>query len=236
MYSFPQASLCILVYFVLCVLVAFGIRILFHVPTELFRKLLHLILIGSLAVWLYAYAVWWHALLAVLIFMALVYPILTAAERLKGYSDFVTERNRGELKKSFLLVFFMFSLILIAGWGILNDKNLCLASLLAWGFGDAAAALVGKRFGRHFIEGAHIEGRKSLEGCVAMFVISFLSVLLVLLNRDGLPTAACPVIAVVVAAVSTVVELFSMKGNDTIFCPLAAMAVLLPLTNLFGVM
>jgi len=56
-----------------------------------------------------------------------------------------------------------------------------LASVLAWGLGDAAAALVGKRFGRHFVRGRLVEGCKSLEGTFAMFVVSFISVMIVLI-------------------------------------------------------
>ena len=44
----------------------------------------------------------------------------------------------------------------------------------------------------------------------------------------------CVVTAYVTASVCAVVELYSMSGNDTITCPLAAMAVLVPMTGVFG--
>jgi CDP-diglyceride synthetase len=66
-------------------------------------------------------------------------------------------------------------------WGWFGEKYLVIASVFAWGLGDAAAALVGKYFGQHYIEGRLVEGRKSLEGTFAMFVVSFVSVMVVLL-------------------------------------------------------
>ena len=48
----------------------------------------------------------------------------------------------------------------------------------AWAPGDAAAALIGKMFGRHKIG---ISGKKSMEGSGAMAFCSFVGVLCVLL-------------------------------------------------------
>jgi len=235
MYGFAQGSWCLLLYFLICVAVAFSIRLLFHIPTEVFRKLLHWVLLGSLAVWLWAFARWQHALLAVACFLALVYPLLYLAQHhLPGYSRFVTERKEGELKHSFVLVFTTFAALVAVGWGLFDDKNLCLAAICAWGPGDAAAALMGKRFGRHKLQGQHIEGCKSVEGSAAMLLVSFAFVLPVLLLRGDLSAGVCVGAALICAAVTAVVELFSLRGNDTVFCPLAAMAVLLPITLLAG--
>ena len=79
MYGFSQGSLCLLLYFIICVAVVFSIRLLFRIPTEVFRKLLHWVLLGSLAVWLWAFAQWQHALLAVACFLVLVWPGSAAA-------------------------------------------------------------------------------------------------------------------------------------------------------------
>lgn len=62
-------------------------RRLIRIPDELFRKLLHCILLGSLLVYVQGFAVWYHAALSCLLF----------------------------------------------------------AAVYAWGFGDASAALIGKR-------------------------------------------------------------------------------------------
>lgn len=221
-------------YFVIAASCAIVVRLFTGIGNEPFRKLLHLILLGSLAVWVQAYDTWWMAALSAVLFAVAVWPILALAERLKGYSELLTERSHGELKHSLLIVFGMFAAVITVCWGLLDDKLLAVASVFAWGFGDAAAALVGKRFGRHKLRGKHIEGTKSVEGTAAMFAVSLLSVLIVLLLRGGVSSFGCVVTAYLTASVCAVVELYSLHGNDTITCPLAAMVVLVPLTALFG--
>lgn len=225
---------CLLLYFALVASSAFLLRLFTKVPDELFRKLLHLILLGSLPVWLFAFSNWYISALSILLFTVAVYPILCLAEGLRNYSHTVTERSPGELKRSLLIVFTMFLLIVSVCWGWLGDRLLALTCVYAWGFGDAAAALIGKRFGRHPLQGRHIEGRKSVEGTLAMFALSFLSVSLLLTLRGGLSLPMLLVVSAVTAAVAAAAELFSLRGNDTITCPLAAMAVLLPMLHFFG--
>ena len=222
------------IYFVVCASIAFICRRFLRIPDEVFRKILHGILLGSLLVWTVQFDQWYLAALSALAFAAAVYPLLKLAERWKGYSKFVTERSGGELKHSLIVVFVMYAAVVTVCWGWLNEKLLALCSIYAWGIGDAAAALIGKRFGRHALEGKHIEGRKSLEGTLAMFLTSFVCVLAILLLRGGMAWYACVLAAVVTAAVSAVVELYTMHGMDTITCPLAAMAVLLPLVHWLG--
>lgn len=106
--------------------------------------------------------------------------------------------------------------------------------MYAWVVGDAFAALIGKRFGKHKIKWKLSDGRKSYEGSLAMFISSFSAVLCVLLVRGHLPGAAYFIIPLLGSATATVVELLSRNGMDTVFCPLSAMAVMAPLMILFG--
>lgn len=196
--------------------------------------MLHFVLLFSLPVLLYVFETWWLAALASVLFVILVFPILTIAERVPGYSELLTERKDGELKRSLVLAFGMFALVIGIGWGWLDDRLLVVAVVAAWGFGDAAAALVGQKFGRHSIQGKWIEGRKSVEGTVAMFIVSFLAVGIVLGVRGGVPWYVLMLVTLVTTSVSTVVELFTRNGYDTITCPLAAASVMLPLVWLWG--
>ncbi len=224
----------VVLYFVIVASGALILRRRTSIPNEVFRKLLHCILLGSLLVWMLAFSTWWHAALTALVFALALYPILCLAGRIKGFSAFVTERTPGELKRSLLIVFLMFAVVISICWGWLNDKLLALAAVFAWGVGDAAAALVGRRFGKHGLTGRHIEGRKSVEGSLAMFAASFLCVGVILLLRGGLPWYGYLLISAVTAVGATVVELFSLKGMDTITCPLTAMVIMLPLVYLMG--
>ena len=221
-------------YFVLLAGAALLCRFMIKIPDEVFRKFLHCILLGSLLVFVFGFETWWVSALTALGFAAVVYPILAFFERFKAFSKVTTERRKGELKTSLLLVFAMFAAVIAVCWGWLGDRYLVLASVYAWGFGDAAAALVGKRRGKHKITWKDTDGKKSAEGSAAMFVTSLVSVGIVLVCRGGLPAVGYIVVPVVTAAASALVELYSKDGMDTVFCPLAAMAVLLPLTYLFG--
>ena len=224
----------ILIYFIVAAGTALGCRCFIKIPNELFRKILHGILLGSLFIFIFAFDTWWIVALEAVAFAIIVYPILMFFEGFKGFSQLTTERKAGELKKSLLLVFFMFATVVIVCWGWMGDKYLVLASVSAWGFGDAAAAMIGKRFGKHKITWRYTDGKKSLEGSLAMFVVSMISVAIVLLIRGGLNLVGYVVVSSVVALVSAVAELYSKGGNDTVICPVSAMVVLLPLLYLFG--
>lgn len=222
-------------YFIICASGALALRRLITIPTEVFRKTLHSILLGSIFVWTYGFTTWWVSAIAAIVFIAMVYPVLAFAERIPGYSELLTERKNGEIKRSLVVVFCMFTVLICVCWGWIGERYLVVASVLAWGLGDAAAALVGKRFGQHFIEGKLIEGRKSLEGTLAMFVVSFASVMVVLLTHGTVVWYSCVPIAAATAAVCSVVELYTKGGMDTLTCPFAAAAIMIPLVRLWGV-
>lgn len=220
----------LLAYFAIAATCALLLRVSFDLPREVYRKTLHGILLFSLPVFLYAFPTWALSSVAALVFVILVYPLLSWGEQLERYSDVLTERKGGEIKMSLVLVFLMFASIISICWGWLGDRLLAAACIAAWGFGDAAAALVGKRYGRHPLQGRLIEGRKSLEGTLTMFVVAFLSVLIIMLVRGGLTWQQCIAVAALAAAATAAVELFTLGGFDTLTCPLAAASVIVPLS------
>ncbi|MHB1154385.1 MAG: diacylglycerol/polyprenol kinase family protein [Eubacteriales bacterium] len=222
-------------YFIVCAAAAFILRRFAALPSELFRKILHIILLGSIFVYTYAFETWWISAIAAVVFILLVFPILAFAERIHGYSDLLIERKNGEIKNSLVVVFVMFSVLICICWGWLGEKYLVIASVLAWGFGDAAAALIGKHYGRHFIKGRLVEGRKSLEGTLAMFAVSFVTVTVVLLINSPVMWYGYIPIAAVTAAACAVVELYTRGGMDTLTCPFTAAAIMIPLVYLWGV-
>ena len=204
------------------------------IPDELFRKMLHFVLLGSYIPFVFGFDTWWLAALCALALEALIYPALAWFERFKGYSSLTTERRKGELKQSLLLAFTMLAFCILVCWGLLKDRYLVLACMYAWGVGDAFAALVGKAYGKHrFRLKAAVPG-KSVEGTCAMFVSSALTVAAVLLFRGGLRFPAVLITAVCGAAAAAVVELLTPNGMDTVTCPAAAMAVMVPVLALLG--
>lgn len=204
------------------------------IPNELFRKILHFVLLGIYFPFLFAFETWWISAGFAFALILLIYPLLALAEQIPAFSSFVNERKKGELKNSMVLALGMVVFSICICWGWAGDKLLVLASVYAWGVGDAFAALVGKRFGKHKIHLRFADPHKSMEGSAAMFVSSTIAVMIILLIRGGLDFNGCLLVAAAGAAVSTLVELCTKGGFDTITCPVAAMLVILPLAKILG--
>ncbi|MBR4953393.1 MAG: phosphatidate cytidylyltransferase [Oscillospiraceae bacterium] len=234
MLEFIKGALIIAAYIIPLAAIMLTLRKFIKIPDELFRKILHFIFLGAYIPFLFAFQTWWKSALLALLLILPLYPILKFAERIPAFSSFVTERKKGEFKNSMFLALGMMFVCICICWGILNDRFLALASVYAWGVGDAFAALIGKRFGKHKIKLKFADCHKSVEGSSAMFVSSTIAALAVLLVRGGLGVFECVFIAAIAAAVCTFVELCSKNGFDTVTCPAAAMIVILPLCRIFG--
>ena len=57
-----------------------GLRWLIKIPNELFRKILHFILLGSYIPFAFAFETWWLSVLLTVILEILIYPALACAE------------------------------------------------------------------------------------------------------------------------------------------------------------
>lgn len=235
MLEFIVGTLILFGYFIICASTALLLRRFFAMPKEVFRKILHVILLMSVFIVVYAYSTWWISALAALSFILLVFPILMIGEHYLNFSKLLIERQEGEIKRSLVVAFSMFIILISICWGWLGEKYLIIVSVLAWGVGDAAAALIGKRFGKHVIEGKLVEGSKTQEGTLAMFITSFFTVLIALLIHGKLASYLYLPTALVIAAVVALVELYTKNGMDTITCPLAAAAILIFVFKLWGV-
>ena len=221
-------------YIVIAAASALLARMLITIPDELFRKILHFILLGAYIPLVVAFETWWKAALFVVFLIVVIYPFLLAATHLPAFSSFMVERKKGEYMSSMVLALLMMAFSITVCWGFAGDRYLVFACIYAWGVGDAFAALIGKNFGRHKIKWRFFDPNKSVEGSLAMFICSFCSVLSVLMIRGGLTFSVCLLIAFVAAAVCTAAELCAKDGFDTVICPTAAMIVILPLVMVFG--
>ena len=204
------------------------------IPKEVCRKLLHFIFIGAYIPLLFAFETWWVCAALILSVTVLLVPILPLVEKIPGFSFFVNERKAGEFTKSMLSALCVMALFVTVGWGLLKDRFLVLAGVYAWGVGDAFAALIGTRFGKHKIRWRFADAKKSAEGSFAMLAASSVAVFVILLIRGGVHAGVAAGIAVFSAAASALVELCSKNGLDNVFCPLVSMAVIVPLLSLSG--
>ena len=223
---------------VLYIAVAAGImlfaRKLIKIPDELFRKILHFILLGAYIPLCFAFEAWWMATVFSASLIVILFPVLLLAEKLPMFSSFVNERKKGEFKSSMVLAVGMMVISTAICWGLFSDQYIVLASIYAWGVGDALAALVGKKYGKHKIKWKLADGKKSVEGSIAMFVCALISVFTVLIIRGGISIPMCLCISVVAALVCTFTELCAKNGLDTVICPTSAMVVIIPMVMICG--
>ena len=207
-------------------------RKLFAIPDELFRKMLHFVLLGAYIPLVFAFESWWMAAAFATSLILILFPVLSIAGKIPMFSSFVNERKKGEFKSSMVLAVGMMAFSVSVCWGLFSDKYLVLASIYAWGIGDGFAALVGKRFGKHKITWKLADGKNSVEGSAAMFLCSLIAVFTVLMVRGGIGVPMCFLIALLAAIVSTIAELCAKDGWDTVICPVCAMIVIIPMVTL----
>ena len=234
MVEFFNGLLIFLAYLIPLAIIILIIRKTTKIPDELFRKILHFILLGAYIPLLFGFQTWWLCVLLIVVLIVLLFPTLILVGKIPGISRFLYERKKGEFKSSMVLALGIMILSITVCWGIFDDKYLVLASVYSWGIGDAFAALIGKRYGKHKIKWKFVDNKKSYEGSLAMVISSTIAVFVVLLIRGGISPLFCLLIAFLSALASTFVELCSKKGLDTITCPIVSMLVIIPLV-LIGV-
>jgi phytol kinase len=208
------------------------------VPNEYVRKLQHVGYSLSVFLLLELFSTWYMAIAAICLLVTLAYPFLMLTEKLPLYKRFFVDRSKtgGEYRKQLIFAQLSFALLIIIYWGLLGVKwhYVIAVAVMAWGFGDAAAALVGKAIGRRHILHHWIERAKTCEGTTAMILVAGLAVFLTLFWYAGKPWLPSMLISIVVAPLCGVIELFSRQGSDTITVPLFTAAIIFPLSFLFS--
>ncbi len=220
-------------YIVLATLLVIA-RLFFNISKELFRKLLHLVCFMSVFVLLYAFETWYLAMFTALGFALVLYPIIALVERYPKLMAFFNQRHSGEIRGSLMLVFFMMATLIAVFWGWQGEsgKYIIAVSVLAWGFGDAAAALIGTTYGRRRITHPWVDNKKTIEGTLAMFIVAWLIIMFSLMIYTHQPWYLCLLIGLIIAPVCAVVELVSQRGIDTITVPWVTAVVLFILHKL----
>ena len=215
------------IYVLPCLAILVPVRFLTKLPSFVFRKLLHFIAFSCVTLMILTAPSWQAAaILAVLIAVAL-YPVLGFLENKPWFGKLFVQKSPGEIKRSLLMLMFMFAALIAVSWGIFGEPVLAAAAILMWGTGDAAAALVGIPLGKHKVRCRFTDGKKSWEGTGAMFLTAFISGMLVLClaQKTPFPQALPAVLAAAVLGAAT--ELFSPSEVDTVTVPVVILAVLL---------
>lgn len=115
----------------------------------------------------------------------------------------------------------------IPAWGLFGKPEVAAASILMWGTGDAAAALVGIPFGKHKVHCRFTDGKKSWEGSFAMLLTAFVVGLFILKQSQSSSMPYAILMAGIGALAGTATELFSPSELDTFTVPAMITTVLL---------
>ena len=212
-----------------CLAILLPIRFLTKIPSFVFRKLLHIVAFGGISLMILLAGSWQAAAITSGLLALVLYPILSAFEKKPWFGRLLVQKSPGEIKRSMLLLFIMFTALIAVAWGLFGQPQLAAAAILMWGAGDAAAALVGIPFGKHKVKCRLADGKKSWEGSIAMLLVSFAVGMLVLLLSKDMGVVKALLLAGVGALVGTATELFSPSEYDTVTVPVVILAVLLVL-------
>lgn len=141
------------------------------------------------------------------------------------YGGFARYLGMGDRKRDNGLIYYpisIFILVLLSILGLVHSENV-IAGILVMGFGDGFAAIVGTHFGHHSYK-VYSRYKKSMEGSIAMFAVSFL---VILISTD------CNLfIALLVALVATLLENITPLGFDNITVPIFTSGLLEVLCSL----
>ena len=214
-------------YIIPCVIVLLPIRFLTGVPSFVFRKLLHMVAFTCFTVMMLAAESWQSAAMTSVILAVLIYPLLSLFEEEAWYGKLFVQKSTGEIKRSLLMLFFMFAAVIAVSWGLFHNMYAAAAAILMWGMGDAAAALVGIPFGKHKVNIKPLDGKKSWEGSCAMFLVCTLTGFTLLWKYCGYSADTSLICALTMAFTGTVAELFSPSEWDTVTVPAVMLAIAL---------
>jgi phytol kinase len=140
--------------------------------------------------------------------------LIVWALRRSGKLRFLDDAERSHLSEYAFIVGMLLALMTCGQ----SNRPLYTTAVLSLGFGDAAAALVGRRFGRH---GYTVFGsRRSWEGSLAMFGVSIVSALIA--SRDFSPTGVAS--ALLISAVAVGAEAMCTDGLDNFAIPAVVVA------------
>ncbi|MBQ2650314.1 MAG: phosphatidate cytidylyltransferase [Clostridia bacterium] len=208
------------------------LRLLLKPNGEVFRKALHTVAYTSSLYMMSVSDDWRVPALCCTIFAIVVYPLLVLGERWKGYGAFFTQRHTGEVKHSLLLLFLSHAILIALYWGLFDKPWIVYTSVLMWGTGDTAAALIGKKYGRHHTHIPLADRKKTWEGSFAMMATALLAGLCALRLTSPYPRSICLLLALAAAPVAAYTELITKNGDDTVTVA-GAVSVLLLILSCF---
>jgi len=223
-----NSVLLILCYLYIVAIIVISVKIDRRFPKNLKRKFLH-IMIGN-----FVYIIPFFTFTTfpanfpffvaspfiLLTLLASPYSPINLKNKISGLTDITTGGHQVGL------VLYAISYTILAFF-FASKPYVIIAGILPMAFGDAAASLVGQKIGRHQF---NIFSKKSIEGTIAMFTITLVSVMLSLLFFSYLcpfSTFTLLLASLGVAVSATILEALTPKGLDNLVVPLISALVFL---------
>jgi phytol kinase len=209
-----QALIISYVYVFAMIGVGEGLRKWRGYSTEFTRKVIHI----SVGMWAFGTVLlfehWYFAIIPPLSFVILNY-ISYRQETFKAMET----GEKGNLGTVYFPI--SFSIIICLLW---TRPNLLVASLMPMTWGDALAAVLGRRYGQR--KYSVLGSTRSVEGSLAMFFFSWLATFLALLLLPPLGWQVSLLYSLALAVFATLVEALSPWHIDNLTVPLLSAALL----------
>ena len=185
------------------VLVAFLLYRFLHLRNETVRKLIHITVSNWVFILVYGFDNIGYALLGPIMFIFINTVFV--------YGGFGRYLGMGDRKRDNGLIYFPITLLILTlsyYKGIMRECDVILG-VLAMGYGDGLAALIGSRIGKHKYNA--FGANKSYECSFVMFVTTLV---IALLLDYSIP------VSVIVAVVATILESITPLGLDNLTVPI----------------
>lgn len=213
------------------VLLLMLIRWKFNIGDELFRKLMHLTAIVITPLCLYFAIDFYIAMLCLFIFAIGGAIGLRIIEKIKYYSQFFVEREKHEIRKSFVS-YCNIQACLILVCGVYGDIGIIYIEIIVWALGDTVAALCGKKWGKKHFKSVLTDNNKTYVGSLSMLLVTFILSFAALAIMYDYSASRLILQSGIIAVMATIAELLSKKGTDTITIP-AVVSVVCLLFDMF---
>lgn len=224
-------ALLLLAYYALfCALIPMFMKSVLKLPDEFPRKFQHIAYAMSILLIIELADTWYYAIFSSAMLILFAFPFLFFLERTRWYPKNFVDRDikGGEMRRSMLLVQLSYIILILLFWGVLGEsyRYLIVIAVITWGYGDAAAALFGKAFGKTRIRVILVDHKKTWFGSNAMTLAAAVTLILMFLFYAHFNWYVSLVLTLIVAPVSSALELFSKKGMDTLFVPVGTAATI----------
>ena len=209
-------------------------------PPEIVRKSYHILGSLSIFLFLYVFETWYvSAATAAVIFFPGSYLSYVLRQIPWIKSKFFDRIPReSQIPQQLFYAGIVFSGLIAFFWGGLGPgwKYHVATGVVVWGVGDAAAALLGKKYGKRNLPQPPFDEGKSLEGFLAFVLTSWPALIVSWYFMTDISPGGLLAGAFILSLAGGVVEALTKKGLDTLTIPLTVsfLSALMALMGLHG--